>query len=88
MPEASALGLRIRRFRELRGLTQEQLSEKSGVSRNAIAGIETGQRAGLYGETALKLAFALGTTVEVLYGFDPLGDNELEPESERVPALV
>lgn len=38
------LGKRVAKLRRERGLTQEQLAEKMGVSRNHIADIELGTR--------------------------------------------
>jgi len=38
------LGQRVAKLRRDRGLTQEQLAEKMGVSRNHIADIELGTR--------------------------------------------
>jgi transcriptional regulator with XRE-family HTH domain len=38
------LGERVAKLRRSRGLTQEQLAERMGVSRNHIADIELGMR--------------------------------------------
>ncbi len=48
----------IKVFREYRGFTQQQLSDKSGVSRALIAKVETGMKKGSV-DTLKKLAFAL-----------------------------
>lgn len=55
----------VRVFRDLRGLTQAQLSEMSGVNRVQIADIESGRKSGSV-ETVRKLAQALGVTVDDL----------------------
>lgn len=39
-----ALGLRLRQLREARGLTQEQLGEKSDLDQTYLSGIERGTR--------------------------------------------
>lgn len=55
----------VRVFRDLRGLTQVQLGERSGVNRVQIADIEAGRKAGSI-ETVRKLAQALGVTIDDL----------------------
>lgn len=60
-----AVGARIVELRIERGLTQEQLSVKSGVSRNIIIDVEFGRRGLLY-ERLGDLAKALGVTASDL----------------------
>ncbi|MGW0161649.1 helix-turn-helix domain-containing protein [Mycobacterium sp. NPDC003323] len=60
-----AVGARIVELRIERGLTQEQLSFKSGVSRNIIIDVEFGRRGLLY-ERLGDLAKALGVTASDL----------------------
>lgn len=55
----------VRVYRDLRGLTQVALSERSGVNRVQIADIEAGRRAGSI-ETIKKLADALSVSVDDL----------------------
>lgn len=43
-PILSALGLNVRKRREVRELTQEKLAEKSGLDPTYISDIERGQR--------------------------------------------
>jgi transcriptional regulator with XRE-family HTH domain len=38
------VGRNVRRFRQQRGLTQEQLSEKSGFTQQYLSGLESGRR--------------------------------------------
>jgi transcriptional regulator with XRE-family HTH domain len=61
------LGRRIQRLREARGLSQEALAEKAGLSRGYLARVETGRH-----EPSLsmldKLAKALGVPVAELLG--------------------
>lgn len=55
----------LRVYRDLRGFTQAQLSERSGVSRVQIAEIEAQRRTGSV-ETVKKLAAALSLPVDDL----------------------
>ena len=61
----------LKALREARGLTQEQLSELSGVNRASIARYETSVRVSMTIDTAKRLAGALGCTVSVLLGEEP-----------------
>jgi len=60
------LNNKVRQLREVRGLTQKDLSLQVGVSRQAINAIETGKY-----DPSIRLAFALarffGKTVEELF---------------------
>lgn len=58
---------KIKQIREEKGLTQEKLSELSGVSRNLIARLETGELASTSTNTLFKLARALNVKVENLF---------------------
>jgi len=65
---------RVRELRELRGITQKELGERVGVSRQAINAIETGKF-----DPSIWLAFDLarlfGTTIEELFIFSE-GDRK------------
>jgi len=56
------MAAKLKALRERRGLTQEQLSEKSGVSRTYLARLETGRQDPTL-STLEKLAKALGVKV-------------------------
>jgi transcriptional regulator with XRE-family HTH domain len=65
------VGRNVRRIRQERGLTQEQLAELSGFSQQYISGLEQGQRnptiVSLY-----ELATALGVShMELVRPIDP-----------------
>jgi transcriptional regulator with XRE-family HTH domain len=61
-----SVGKRVAKLRRERDLTQEQLAEKAGVSRNHIADIELGTRnTGVW--SFFLLARALGVTVSELF---------------------
>ena len=59
-PAPTAIGLKLRQFRTSAGLSQEALSEVSGVSVRTISDLERGQRASAHLETIRLLAQALG----------------------------
>ena len=61
------LGLELRRIREERGLTVEELTEKSGVSATTIRDVERGAREAR-GDTVAKLAKPLGLTFDEVWG--------------------
>lgn len=60
----------IGHYRRLRGLSQEQLSKKAGISLGNLRKLENGQRKIMCAQlnTILPLARALGVTVEELAG--------------------
>ena len=58
---------KIRECREKAGLSQEQLSEKSGVSRAIISGLESGSIAVTTTKTLSKLAEAMGVKVSDIF---------------------
>ena len=60
------LGLKLRRIREERGLTVEELAEKSGISATTIRVVERGARE-VRGDTVAKLARRLGLTFEEVW---------------------
>lgn len=56
----------LKKYRLEAGLTQEQLAEKSGVSRVTIANIERGSQSFIKSSTVIKLADALKISPQVL----------------------
>lgn len=60
------IGSRLRAARRERGLTQEQLAERSGVSLGIISDLEQGRRETARITTFTKLAGALGVTLSTL----------------------
>lgn len=61
------MGYRIKELREARGMTQEELSEASGVSRTTIWALENGTEYTTTTKTLRKLADALSVTIEQLF---------------------
>jgi len=58
---------RIRELREAKGITQEELSRKSCVSRATIWALECGENKITTTKTLLKIADALGVEMEALF---------------------
>lgn len=57
------MGFKIRQLRKEKGLTQEELAQKSGVSRATISGLESGTICITTTATLIKIAAALGEKV-------------------------
>ncbi len=66
------IGANIKRYRKLRGFTQQELADKSNISRSYLADIENG-RYNPSIETLGDIATALGTDVNAL--IDSVNDN-------------
>jgi transcriptional regulator with XRE-family HTH domain len=76
------IGTRIRTVRRDRGLTQDELAGKVGVSRSAVAQWETG-RAGQVTGNLSRIAGALEVNVEYLmYGDDKRAPGEVRQGDE------
>lgn len=58
------MGYKIKELREAMKMTQEELAEKSGVSRGTISALENGIDRTTTSKTLVKLAQALDTTVD------------------------
>lgn len=63
--EAPHPGQRIRELRERRGLTLDDLVSRSGVSKGFLSEVENAKR-GLSAENVLKIATALGASVDYI----------------------
>lgn len=66
------MGYKIREKRKALKMTQEELSEKSGVSRATISGLENGTVRATSSKTLLRLAHALQTTVDQIFFQEPV----------------
>ena len=75
----------LRSFRQRAVMSQEQLAEKSGVARDTISKLETGQRRA-YPSTIRKLAAGLEVEPRLLLGSiehpEPEGSPE-RPENDK-----
>lgn len=61
------MGYRIKDLREKKRLTQEELAEKSGVSRTTISNLENDSNKTVNTRTLNKIASALGVKLESLF---------------------
>ena len=61
------MGYRIKELREKKRLTQEELAEKSGVSRTTISNLENESNKTVNTRTLSKIASALGVKLESLF---------------------
>ena len=61
------MGYRIREIRESRGMSQTELSEKSGVSRATIWKLETDDNAVTMTSTLQSIAAALGVSLDEIF---------------------
>lgn len=61
------MGYIIKELREALCMTQEELSQKSGVSRGTISALENGTERATTTKTLLNIAVALNTTVDRLF---------------------
>ena len=73
------LGDRIKKQRDRRRLTQEELASKADVPRPRITELETNRRTKVASDVLLRLAKALGCTTDYLTGMHEEEDSELEP---------
>lgn len=65
--EIKAMGYKIKEIREEIGMTQTELSIKSGVSRTIINGLETGRTTTTTTDTLKKIAAALDKKVSEIF---------------------
>lgn len=69
------LGYKIKRLRQKRGMTQEQLAEMSNISTRSLAGIETGENF-MTAQTMEKILECLNITVDELFTAEHLKPTE------------
>jgi transcriptional regulator with XRE-family HTH domain len=59
-------GRNVRQLREAHGLTQEEFSQKAGINRSYLGGVERGQRT-ICMDNIAKIATALNVTPDILF---------------------
>ena len=77
------IGLRIREFREARGLTQRQLARDIGVNEAVISNWETGKNRPNV-DVLKKLCSSLGVSADALLGTGRECAELLSPDARRV----
>ena len=70
--EVGKMGYCVKRIREEKHMTQEELEAKSGVSRQTISAIENNRCGDVKTGTIIALAKALGTTVDAIFFVEPV----------------
>ena len=63
------MGYKIREVREAKNISQEELSQKSGVSRSIISALENG-KTNTTSKTLASIAKALGVSVDQIFYTD------------------
>lgn len=64
------MGFCIKEIRESKGMTQEELEKKSGVSRQTISAIENNRCGDVKTGTLMALAKALETSIDAIFFHD------------------
>lgn len=75
------IGIRLQELRDLRGMSQEAVSEASGVARISLARYETGTRAPRM-DNAVKLAQFYGVSTDYILGIDT-ADKKIDLPTEQ-----
>lgn len=89
------IGSRLARYRKKRGLTQNELANKIGITRQGLSAYESG-RVRLHDEMVIRFALALKVSTDKILGLDQM-DGEEDPSTtlrltkrlrqiERLPA--
>ena len=76
------LGLKIKRLRQKRGLTQEQLAEKIDIATRTMSGIETGENF-VTADTLEKFLNVLNISSSELFAFD-----HIKPKDELKKEII
>jgi transcriptional regulator with XRE-family HTH domain len=76
-------GDRIREVRDSLGWTQQVLADKTGLSKGFLSDVENGHR-GISSDNLLKIANALGATLDYLAG----NAEQLAPAQQRSQVIV
>ena len=78
-----SFGERVARLRREKGLTQEDLAERLGVTQPVVSDYERG-RLRLHGELIVQLAQILGTTADEILGLKASGRSSTALRNRRL----
>ncbi len=84
--ELSNWGKVVKRLREERGLTQEQLAERSGITRGYLSRIEIGQIKTSNQDTFKQIAKGLGMTLDGLS--EAISGEKLIPQPRTIQSIL
>ncbi|EFD0006602.1 TPA: helix-turn-helix transcriptional regulator [Escherichia coli] len=80
------IGDNIRRMREAAKLSQQELADKSGISKAQISRLENGTQKNPQIQTVIALATELGTTVEeLIFGEESTATTYLNQAINNLP---
>jgi transcriptional regulator with XRE-family HTH domain len=77
-----AMGIRLKKLRQKRGLSQGQLAKMAGIPKGSLLQWEYGKRTPLF-DAAVKLADALHVTLDELAGRTPPVGPPPEPPARK-----
>jgi transcriptional regulator with XRE-family HTH domain len=72
------LGVALKKLRAAAGMTQEELADRAGISARTVSDVERGLRTFVHGDTARRLAAALGMSEQERVRFDALARGAVE----------
>lgn len=81
------LGASLKRLRLAAGTTQEELAHRAGISARTVSDVERGLRSAVHGDTARRLASALGLTGETRCSFEALARGQAAATPTVQPAV-
>jgi len=73
-----AIADRIIKYRKLKGMTQKELADVAGITRDVLASYESG-RIRLFDEMVARLAIALNISSDILLGIDSQPSPDVAP---------
>jgi len=82
--QAQRMGQRITALRKLEGISQQELADRAGLTRQHIGRIEKGELVSVAYVTIQQIAEALGMTVDII----DKGLQDLAPLKRLTPPMV
>lgn len=85
--DATGLAASLRRLRLAAGMTQEGLAERAGISARTVSDAERGRRSAVHGDTAQRLAVALGLAGEHSRDFQAMARGHVPQSADDAAPL-